>query len=79
MSRRKRVQVGWFCDHEHEPYGERSHMSNHGRYRRGKWQESFPEPHTNKALTFLDFHDTKKRPPCPLAEPIYVYREAADA
>jgi hypothetical protein len=77
MAARKRhsqakTQVGWYCDHEHEPYGEGSHMSAHGKYKRGKYIETYPEPNTHKAMSMLDYKDPKKKPPCPLAIPMYV-------
>jgi hypothetical protein len=76
MARRKRVQVGWYCNHEDEkllpPYAG-SHMSTHGKWKRSKWVESVAEPNTTKALTFLDYRDSKKPPNCPLAVPIYIY------
>lgn len=78
MARRKRVQVGWFCDHDDEPFGAGSHTSTHGRMKRGKWHETLPEPNTRKALAFLDYRDPKKKPHCPRAVPMYVYREPAD-
>lgn len=72
--RRKRVQVGWYCDHEHERSGEGSHMSAHGKYKRGKHIETYPEPNTRKAMSMLDYHDPKKKPHCPLAVPMYVLK-----
>lgn len=75
MKRRKRVQVGWFCSHEHEPHGSRTHMATHGKWKRGKWIATFAEPNTTKSLSFLDYHDPKKRPPCALAVPMYIYQE----
>jgi len=71
--RRKRVQVGWFCDHEHEGIGEGSHMSTHGRWRRSKYQETYAQPSTRKALSFLHHREPKRKPHCPRAVPCYVY------
>lgn len=73
MNRRKRVQVGWYCDHDHEPFGQGTHLKPE--WKRGKFLSDSPSVSTRKALEFLDHNDPKKRPACPLAEPIYVYRE----
>lgn len=73
MMRRKRVQVGWFCDHDHEPFDSRSHVKEE--WKRGKLIPESPAPSTVKQLQFLDYQDPKKVPPCPLSEPVYVYRE----
>jgi hypothetical protein len=75
MPRRKRVQVGWYCNHEDEPYDARTHMSSHGKMKRGKWIETFPEPNTTKGLQFPNYYDPKKRPACPKAVPAYIYQE----
>lgn len=80
--RRKRVQVGWYCDHEDEkreaPY-KGSHMSSHGRYRKKKgWLETYPQPETVKALNFLDYHDPAKAPHCPRAVPAYIYIDTTE-
>lgn len=72
MSRRKRVQVGWYCDHKDEPYLSRTHVER--TMKRGEWVNR-PAPNTIASHQGLDYHDPKKRPPCPLIEPVYVYRE----
>lgn len=82
MNRRKRVQVGWYCNHEDEkrnpPY-DGSHMSTHGKWRKKKgWVETYPEPNTTKALSFLDHRDPKKPPHCPRAIPAYIYVDSED-
>lgn len=71
--RRKRVQVGWYCDHKDEGSGNSSHMSSHGKMKRGKWHESYPEPNVTKGLSMLDYHAPKKKPHCPRAVPVYIY------
>lgn len=74
--RRKRVQVGWWCDHEHEPCGEGTHLSAHGKWVRGKFRETYAEPSVRKSASMLDHKEPKKKPPCPLAVPMYVMKEA---
>ncbi len=54
--------VGYYCSHEHEPYGARSHVDRHGR----RGQEN-----TTRALQ-LPEHGTGGPPPCPLAQPVRV-------
>lgn len=77
MSRRKRVQVGWYCNHEDEkrvkPWAG-SHISSRAKLKRGKWVTE-SEPTVTQCLDMLDWKDPKKRPPCPLAVPMYVLVE----
>lgn len=68
--RRKRVQVGWYCNHEHEPMGEGSHVHQHGK--------KLAAPSTTKALMLPDHRDPKVRPRCPLAVPTYILVDRAD-
>lgn len=72
MNRRKRVQVGWYCNHEDEPWDNRSHVKES--WQRGR-KNTASDSSTVKSLQFLDHEDPKKQPPCPLSEPIYVYRK----
>lgn len=72
-----RVHVGWYCDHTDEPKGEGTHMSSHGRYKKKRgWIETFPEPGTQRAMSFLDYHDPAKPPHCKKAIPLYIDKES---
>lgn len=76
-AREEPIQVGWYCDHKDEPMGEGTHMSSHGKWRKKKgWIETFPQPSTTKALSFLDYKDPGKRPHCPRAVPVYIEAQA---
>ena len=72
MSVEGMIQVGWYCDHNSEPLGEGTHMSGHGKWKKRKWIETFPEPSTTKALAFLHYGDPEKHPHCPKAVPVYI-------
>jgi hypothetical protein len=72
MSRRKRVQIGWYCDHRNELFG--SHIGD--LHKSGRIKKDVPIPSTFQSLTFLDWQDAKRVPACPKAEPVYVYRSA---
>jgi hypothetical protein len=52
-------------------------MSSHGRWKRGKWIETFPEPNTVRGITFLDHRDPKRKPACPKAVPVYMLAEVS--
>ena len=79
MSRRKRIQIGWHCDHHDEATRENdyktSHISSHGKLKRGKWIESYPQPYVLASFHHLDYKDPKKRPACARAVPVYIYKE----
>lgn len=74
-TRIKRVQVGWYCDHESEKLGECTHIRIE--YKRGKQVEvkDTASHRTHFSIQGLDYRDQAKKPPCPKTEPVYAYRE----
>jgi hypothetical protein len=50
-------------------------MSEHGKWKKGKWIETFPEPAAVQALAFRNYRDPDKQPHCPRAVAVYIKQE----
>lgn len=68
------VILGYYCSHDDEPFGERTHLRERDHWNKPKkFPAGSPDPNTTKALTFGIYdYETKTYgpPPCPRSVPL---------
>lgn len=70
-----RQPQAWFCSHEHEPHGGRTHVRDHTDARAPRKRAAGTvDPTVTKAVTFGRYNRETEgydKPLCPLAVPLY--------